>query len=103
MTSNHSEFAVRQSIVDACRSMNALGINQGTSGNISLRHGEGLLITPTSTPRPVARPTHDRRAITEGRCHTTSASVAVMSASDVRQYGHADWRIVSDTTVRYTL
>ena len=40
----------RQSIIDACRSMNALGINQGTSGNISLRHGEGLLITPTSTP-----------------------------------------------------
>ena len=40
----------RQSIIDACRSMNALGINQGTSGNISLRHGEGLLITPTSVP-----------------------------------------------------
>ena len=40
----------RQSIIDACRSMDALGINQGTSGNISLRHGEGLLITPTSTP-----------------------------------------------------
>jgi L-fuculose-phosphate aldolase len=31
-------------------STNALGINQGASGNISLRHGEGLLITPTSTP-----------------------------------------------------
>jgi L-fuculose-phosphate aldolase len=40
----------RQSIIDACRSMNALGINQGTSGSISLRHGEGPLITPTSTP-----------------------------------------------------
>ena len=40
----------RQSIVDACRSMNALGINQGTSGNISLREGEGMLITPTSLP-----------------------------------------------------
>ncbi len=30
--------------------MNALGINQGTSGNISLREGEGMLITPTSLP-----------------------------------------------------
>jgi len=29
----------RQSIIDACRSMNALSINQGTSGNISLRDG----------------------------------------------------------------
>lgn len=39
-----------KSIIDACRRMNALGINQGTSGNISIRHGDGLLITPTSTP-----------------------------------------------------
>jgi len=40
----------RQSIIDACLRMNALGINQGTSGNISLRHGDGMLITPTSVP-----------------------------------------------------
>lgn len=33
--------------------MNALGINQGTSGNVSVRHGEGLLITPTSVPYDV--------------------------------------------------
>src|SRR5438477_2324633 len=46
----------RQSIIDACRSMNALGINQGTSGNISLRHGEGLLITPTSVPYEMMQP-----------------------------------------------
>jgi L-fuculose-phosphate aldolase len=44
------EQAKRQSIIDACRDMNRLGINQGTSGNISLRHGDGLLITPTSVP-----------------------------------------------------
>src|SRR5256885_13309819 len=31
-----------QSIIDACLRMNALGINQGTSGNISLRHNEGM-------------------------------------------------------------
>src|SRR3984885_4119403 len=44
------EQVKRQSIIDACRQMNHLGINQGTSGNISLRHGEGMLITPTSVP-----------------------------------------------------
>jgi L-fuculose-phosphate aldolase len=44
------EQVKRQSIIDACRQMNTLGINQGTSGNISLRHGEGMLITPTSVP-----------------------------------------------------
>src|SRR3984893_1482834 len=46
----------RQSIIDACRSMNALGINQGTSGNISLRHDSGLLITPTSVPYETMQP-----------------------------------------------
>src|ERR1700723_4405714 len=44
------EKAKRQAIIDACRQMNHLDINQGTSGNISLRHGEGMLIPPTSVP-----------------------------------------------------
>jgi L-fuculose-phosphate aldolase len=46
----------RQSIIDACRRMNAVGINQGTSGNISLRHDAGLLITPTSIPYEEMQP-----------------------------------------------
>src|SRR5436305_7604571 len=46
----------RQSIIDACLRMNALGINQGTSGNISLRHGHGILITPTSVPYEAMTP-----------------------------------------------
>ncbi len=44
------ELDKRQAIIDACRRMNALGINQGTSGNISVRHVDGLLVTPTSVP-----------------------------------------------------
>ncbi len=36
--------------------MNALGINQGTSGNISVRHRDGLLITPTSVPYEAMTP-----------------------------------------------
>ena len=51
-----SEREKRQSIIDACRSMNALGINQGTSGNISVRHENGLLITPTSVPYETMQP-----------------------------------------------
>jgi L-fuculose-phosphate aldolase len=50
------EQVKRQSIIDACRQMNTLGINQGTSGNISLRHGEGMLITPTSVPYDTMQP-----------------------------------------------
>lgn len=41
------ETAARQAIVTACRSLNGLGLNQGTSGNISVRWGDGLLITPS--------------------------------------------------------
>ena len=53
---NRNDREKRQSIIDACRNMNALGINQGTSGNISLRHGTGLLITPTSVPYETMQP-----------------------------------------------
>ena len=45
-----SESDVRQSIVAACLEMNRSGLNQGTSGNISVRWRGGLLITPTSLP-----------------------------------------------------
>jgi L-fuculose-phosphate aldolase len=48
--SSLTEIERRASIIDHCLKMNRLGINQGTSGNISLRHGDGLLITPTSIP-----------------------------------------------------
>ena len=41
--------ALRREIVAACQDMNRSGINQGTSGNISVRVAEGLLITPSGT------------------------------------------------------
>ena len=49
-TSAASEAATRRAVVEACRGMNALGLNQGTSGNISVRWGDGLLITPSGLP-----------------------------------------------------
>jgi L-fuculose-phosphate aldolase len=39
--------ALRREIIAACQEMNRRGINQGTSGNISARVAEGLLITPS--------------------------------------------------------
>lgn len=41
------EDTIRRSIVDSCRAMNASGLNQGTSGNISVRYGDRMLITPS--------------------------------------------------------
>lgn len=37
----------RRAILDACRNLNALGINQGKSGNVSLRVTGGFLVTPS--------------------------------------------------------
>ncbi len=41
------ERQIRQSIIDSCRWMNASGLNQGTSGNISVRYRDAMLITPS--------------------------------------------------------
>lgn len=42
--------ATRQSIIDGCLWMGQSGLNQGTSGNISVRVDDGLLITPSAVP-----------------------------------------------------
>ena len=42
-----TEGELRQAVVDTVRRMNALGINQGTSGNASARFKDGMLITPS--------------------------------------------------------
>ncbi len=46
-TSQRAEQARRREIIETCLKMNALGINQGTSGNVSARWGGGILITPS--------------------------------------------------------
>lgn len=43
-------MAVREEIIDTCLKMTRLGINQGTSGNVSTRWQEGMLITPSGLP-----------------------------------------------------
>ena len=77
------ETDLRQRVVDTARALNASGINQGTSGNVSARIDGGLLITPTSLPyeqmQPVdlvaldlqGQPLHDgqRRPSSEWRLH----------------------------------
>lgn len=50
------ERKLRQAIIDKCRFMNAQGLNQGTSGNISARHDGTMLITPSATPYDILEP-----------------------------------------------
>lgn len=77
------EADLRHQVVDTARALNASGINQGTSGNVSARIDGGLLITPTSLPyeqmQPAdlvaldlqGQPLHDgqRRPSSEWRLH----------------------------------
>jgi len=39
---------LRLQMIDICKKMNAVGINQGTSGNLCVRTGDSFLVTPTS-------------------------------------------------------
>ncbi len=39
--------ALREAMIATARKMNAAGLNQGTSGNLSVRVEEGFLLTPT--------------------------------------------------------
>lgn len=45
-----TERALRREIIDRCREMNSNGINQGTSGNISARFGDRMLVSPSAIP-----------------------------------------------------
>ena len=45
-----SEAEARKDIVAACRKMQANGLNHGTSGNVSIRVGNRMLISPSAVP-----------------------------------------------------
>lgn len=48
--------ALREAAVAAVRKLDALGMNRGSTGNLSLRVGEGMLITPTGMGADDLRP-----------------------------------------------
>ncbi|WP_118135557.1 class II aldolase/adducin family protein [Oceanicella sp. SM1341] len=50
------EQALRAAIIAKCRWMNDSGLNAGTSGNISARWRERMLITPSATPYEAMEP-----------------------------------------------
>jgi L-fuculose-phosphate aldolase len=62
-----SELALRQEMVRVCRAMNARGVNQGTSGNLSARVSGGMLITPSAMPYDALGPGDLVRLDLEGR------------------------------------
>ena len=89
--------ALRQSIIDGCLWMQTSGLNQGTSGNISLRVGDGMLITPSAvaydkmTPDMIVHmpldtsPTADQNPSTEWPFH----QAALKARPDMTAVVHA--------------
>lgn len=47
---------LRRSVLGAARAMNERGLNRGTAGNVSVRAGDGLLITPSAIPYDALEP-----------------------------------------------
>lgn len=45
-----SEREARDEVVAAMRELSASGLNRGTSGNLSLRFGDAMLVTPSAVP-----------------------------------------------------
>jgi L-fuculose-phosphate aldolase len=45
-----AEREARVAVVEAARRLNALGLNPGRSGNVSARHADGFLVTPSGLP-----------------------------------------------------
>jgi L-fuculose-phosphate aldolase len=56
MPTSMSEQDLREQLVTVARRMQASGINQGTSGNLSVRIPGGMLITPSSLPYELMQP-----------------------------------------------
>ncbi|WP_018864306.1 L-fuculose-phosphate aldolase [Thioalkalivibrio sp. ARh3] len=106
------ESALRQAIIDTALETNRRGLNQGTSGNVSARLGDGMLITPSGVPYEALRPEdlvvvdaqghwsdhqkpssewHFHRAILQARpelnavvhVHSTYASVVAIQGRDI--------------------
>ena len=77
------EKTLRAAIIAKARWMNASGLNQGTSGNISARSDHVMLITPTAvpydamTPEMIAAMPIERRVRLMGRAAQTFDGVAI--------------------------
>jgi len=69
---NHSEHTLRQQVIDTCRQLEKLGLNQGTSGNVSVRcsadTAAGFLLTPTNLSYDAMEPEDIVHVALDGQC-----------------------------------
>jgi len=53
---DETEPRLRAALVETCRAMDRLGLTRGTSGNVSVRLHDGLLVSPTGIPYEALAP-----------------------------------------------
>lgn len=82
---------LREQMVAVARRMNAVGLNQGTSGNLSVRIPGGMLITPSSLPYEQMEPA-DLVALDFGGEPLAAADGAGMSP----RRPSSEWRLHAD-------
>jgi len=73
------ELQLRKAMIEQCLVMNKNGLNQGTSGNLSIRYQNTMLITPSGIPygkmhpHDIARiPLMGKRGYWEGPCRPST-------------------------------
>lgn len=66
------QLALREQIIATCQQLGVLGLNQGTSGNVSARvsadPAEGFLLTPTSLDYAAMEPADIVHVLPDGKC-----------------------------------
>ena len=87
---------LRQELVAVARRMNASGINQGTSGNLSLRIPGGLLITPSSLPYEQMEPADLVAIDLQGRPLPDATPAAGTVSAPVLRRPSSEWRLHAD-------
>ena len=68
MTDTATREQLSQQVIDTCLAMNARGINQGSAGNVSVRYGDGFLITPSGMAYDRLQPEHIVLVDLDGNC-----------------------------------
>ncbi len=67
-----AQLALRTEIISTCRQLSTLGLNQGTSGNVSVRvsadPADGFLLTPTSLDYAAMQPADLVHVALDGTC-----------------------------------
>jgi L-fuculose-phosphate aldolase len=90
--------ALRRELADTARAMSRRGLSQGTSGNLSVRVAEGLLITPSAVPYDAMGPDSMVLLDRQGRVIDAGGQVLAPAGQVPPPAGHrpsTEWRLHS--------